>query len=93
MSELPKGIRLEKLDPGTHRTLYAVFRGRRLLGYVWSYVGFSYRGEQGWNRGIRLRDYHPVEWRYGATHHERGGPATNRTWAVRNLLRHLEHTP
>jgi hypothetical protein len=77
---------LKKIDPGSRRTAYAVHRGRRLVGYVWSVVGFSYRGTQGWNRGVRLRDYHPVEWRYGLAMGLRGLSAHNRGWAVRMLL-------
>lgn len=44
------------------RTLYEVFIGKKPIGFVWSYEGFCYRGTQGWNSGIRIRDYHPIEW-------------------------------
>lgn len=47
------------------KTLYSVEHQGRLIGYVWSEEGFSYRGTQGWNRGIRLRDYRPTEWHFG----------------------------
>ena len=43
-------------------TAYRVLLDGNLIGFVWSRRGFSYRGTEGWNRGIRLRDYHPVEW-------------------------------
>lgn len=37
------------------------------IGYVWSREGFSYRGTQGWNGGVRVRDFHPTEWCCGRT--------------------------
>lgn len=44
--------------------VYVVTVGGKIAGYVWSRKGFSYRGTQGWNRGIRIRDYHPTEWHF-----------------------------
>ena len=44
------------------RTAYEVYRGAKKIGYVFSRVGSSYRGMEGWNRGIRLKDFHPIEW-------------------------------
>lgn len=44
---------------------YSVSKDGKILGYVWKKRGFSYRGTQGWNRGIRLQDYHPIEWYFG----------------------------
>lgn len=49
----------------TIRTAYEVFDEGKSIGYVWSKEGFSYRGTQGWNSGIRIRDYSPIEWYYG----------------------------
>jgi hypothetical protein len=46
-------------------TAYRVNVGKQFVGYVWKRRGFCYRGMQGRNRDIRIRDYHPIEWRYG----------------------------
>lgn len=43
---------------------YEVFMHYSSIGFVWKVRGFSYRGMQGWNRGIRLRDYHPTHWEF-----------------------------
>lgn len=43
---------------------YAVLYAGRVIGYVWSEEGFSYRGMNGWNSGIRIRDFHPTVWGY-----------------------------
>jgi len=58
-----------KLDVSNTQYLsaYEVWDKNVKLGVVWSRRGFSYRGEQGWNRGIRIRDYHPTEWQSGQT--------------------------
>ena len=60
-------IRFHKVAPDTGliRTAYEVFVDSKSMGFVWSREGFSYRGMEGWNRGIRLKDFHPIEWRYG----------------------------
>lgn len=58
-------LSIKKEPKGLYRTVYSVWIGRRRVGFVWSTVGFSYFGDQGWNRGIRLRDFHPVEWFFG----------------------------
>lgn len=44
---------------------YSVTADGKQIGFVWKRKGFSYRGMQGWNRGIRLRDFHPIEWVWG----------------------------
>lgn len=48
-------------------TAYEVTRGADRLGFVWSFQGFSYRGDGGWNSGIRCRDFYPTRWHYGKT--------------------------
>lgn len=72
------------------RTMYEVQRNGLRVGWIWSRVGFSYRGTQGMNRGIRLRDFHPIEWRYSATYPTLasvdGKSAYNRRQAVARLL-------
>jgi hypothetical protein len=62
MSEKPKFRRVECSHA---ETAYAVEVNGEQVGFVWSRRGFSYRGTQGWNRGIRIRDFHPLEWHYG----------------------------
>lgn len=47
------------------QTAYMVEVDGELIGAVWSRKGFSYRGTKGWNRGLRCRDFHPIEWHYG----------------------------
>lgn len=42
---------------------YAVSLAGTALGFVWKTRVLSYRGTEGWNRGLRIRDYNPVEWR------------------------------
>lgn len=67
------------------RSTYEVFADGASIGFVWSKRGFSYRGTQGWNSGIRIRDFHPTEWYYGKTlDAERS--CYNRSWGVRALL-------
>lgn len=59
---------LVKVKPQSSFTLtcYQVsVKGGSVVGYVWKERGFSYRGTQGWNRGVRLKDFHPMEWHYG----------------------------
>lgn len=47
-------------------TAYSVRVSEKEVGFVWKKQTFSYRGKEGWNRGIRLHDYHPIRWEYGA---------------------------
>ena len=59
-------IRYFKIKPPSNAaTAYRVERDGEFIGYVWSRRGFSYRGTQGWNRGVRIHDYHPWEWCWG----------------------------
>jgi hypothetical protein len=58
-------IKLQRLTGHEHKTAYRVLLDGKEIGFVWSYRGHSYRGMQGWNRGIRLQDYHPTTWKYG----------------------------
>lgn len=67
-------------------TAYRVRRNGVLIGFVWSCRVLSYRGTQGWNRGIRIRDFHPLEWRSGVNPWERGQPARTRRDAVNHLI-------
>lgn len=46
-------------------TYYLIKRGGELLGYAWKEEVFTYMGTEGWNRGTRIRDYHPIEWKCG----------------------------
>lgn len=81
---------IKKMPPHNgHRTTYVVKLSRQVIGYVWSIRGFSYRGVQGWNRGVRIRDYHPIEWYYGFKLESYTGShsAYNRRLAVEALVR------
>jgi hypothetical protein len=44
---------------------YLICRGCNTLGYTWKEEVFTYMGTEGWNRGTRIRDYYPVEWKAG----------------------------
>jgi len=87
--ELPPGVQIEKLDcHGSILTAYRVTLNGQEIGFVRREVGFSYRGKQGWNRGVRLQDYHPKEWRYSRSGiYERGLHAFSRHEAVGELVR------
>jgi hypothetical protein len=81
---------LKKVDPPSGAaTCYSVTIDGRLIGYVWSERGFSYRGDQGWNRGIRLKDFHPWEWHYSG---ERGG-SSGRTYSRKQAVELLRELP
>lgn len=49
---------LRKTSPG----VYDVIADGRVLGTVERRAILSYRGTQGWNRGVRIKDYHPAAW-------------------------------
>lgn len=60
------------------------------IAYVWSIRRLSYRGMQGWNRGIRLKDFHPKTWEWGWKREDVGQSsrshlAYNLTYAVMNI--------
>ena len=59
-------------------------------GFVWSVNGFSYRGTQGWNRGIRCQDFHPIEWHQGVTLGSYSLTYQTRLRAVQAFLRNLD---
>ena len=85
---IPDGITLTKEHevPLWVLTGYRVHRGTKFLGYVWSREGHSYRGSQGWNRGIRLTDFYPTEWKYGAHLGHEGDIAYSRRMAIERLI-------
>lgn len=63
--------------------------GKR-YGWAWSHIGFSYRGTDGWNSGIRCKDFYPKEWLWsenGCHYGDKCGvPERTRTAATRRLL-------
>jgi hypothetical protein len=59
---MSENIRMERVPASGSGTCYRVLLNNEPLGYVFCRRGFSYRGTEGWNRGIRLRDFHPWEW-------------------------------
>ncbi len=69
-----------------YRTAYSVWVGKKCIGYVWSKNGFSYLGSQGWNKGYRITDFHPIDWEYGKTLAD-GRSCHNRQYGIDNLLR------
>jgi hypothetical protein len=72
--------------PGV-QAAYTVWLDGVMRGYVWKQRGFSYRGTQGWNRGIRCKDFHPIEWRYGPHIGGRAGlTCISRAAAIARLL-------
>lgn len=78
--------RLRKVEPGLNmESAYEVTWGLH-QGFVWSKRTLSYRGSQGWNRGIRLKDFHPLHWEYGKQLGERQGRADRRKDAVEKLI-------
>ena len=56
------------------------------IGKVYKKQGFSYRGTNGWNSGIRLQDFHPIEWRYREPNSSRDHWARSRKSAGESLL-------
>ena len=77
-----KLIRYRKVRSSDESCAYEVTNRKtgKLLGYVFSRRGFSYRGMQGWNAGVRLKDFHPWEWcwsRASAACPDRDGYAVN----------------
>jgi hypothetical protein len=54
-------VQVEPLDEEGHYSVLA-WPSREELGCVYKQRGFSYRGRDGYNRGIRLRDFHPTDW-------------------------------
>lgn len=78
-------VQVEPMDQEGH---YSVLEWdtKQELGYVYKRRGFSYRGKQGWNRGVRLRDFHPTEWIAMCGSRESTGQRTRRE-AVRWLIR------
>lgn len=58
------GIKFKRIERVGAQSAYEVFKDGVPIGFVWSTRVLSYRGTQGWNRGIRVRDFHPLEWRY-----------------------------
>lgn len=59
-------IDLSKQQFGSlYLSAYEVWVGGEKIGVVWSQEGFSYRGENGWNSGIRIQDFSPTEWHCG----------------------------
>lgn len=54
-------VQVEPMDETGHYRVLE-WSTKQELGCVYKHRGFSYRGKQGWNRGVRLRDFHPTEW-------------------------------
>jgi len=76
----------QKPRPG-EQTRYDVMLGETLIGHVYSSKELSYRGMQGWNRGIRLKDFHPTIWRYQTPkQYTKGAFTRNRASGVNTLL-------
>ena len=80
-------IFVKQPDSVLYLTAYEVFHADKSIGFVKKRRGFSYRGTGGWNRGIRLRDYHPIEWVYGKELHSANSWCSNRQRGAENLLR------
>jgi len=82
-------LKLKKINPPSWgRTAYQVFLGGKEIGFVWSRTELSYRGTQGWNRGVRLQDFHPICWRFSGSDMESGGfLCFNRESGIRELMR------
>jgi hypothetical protein len=74
-------------SPATSATNYQVFLNGKSIGFVWSRRILSYRGKEGWNRGLRLRDFHPAVWYYGKHYHERKTSSHRRRVAIDKLVR------
>lgn len=85
----PRNIKFKKNESGT----YSVFLDGKHIGYVFSREGFSYRGTNGWNSGIRCRDFHPTKWHYSERDSVylfvRGLGRRTRKRAVKDLLEHI----
>lgn len=77
-------IRLK--DSHSYITGYAVYGNGEKIGEAYKKRGFSYRGTNGWNSGIRLRDYHPIEWRYKGNNDTRDHYANSLKHAVERLV-------
>lgn len=43
---------------------YEVVLNGSVIGKVYRREGFSYRGTNGWNSGIRCQDFHPTVWHF-----------------------------
>jgi hypothetical protein len=85
---LPAGVKLTRVEfAHPILTAYQVTFNGKEIGYVWRQICFSYRGNQGWNRGVRLHDYHPKEWRYGRYVSDGGSYCYARHYGVGELLR------
>lgn len=82
-------LRFRKVAPtGRCLTAYEVLVDSRSIGFVWSRRTHSYRGTEGWNRGLRSKDFHPIRWYCGL---QLAGPrdatrtSYSRSQAVRDL--------
>jgi hypothetical protein len=65
--------------------------GGCVIGFVWKVRGFSYRGVDGWNRGVRLKDFHPIHWECGREPRRSDGTwHETRKLAARWLMIHAE---
>ena len=85
----PNWIHYEQLPKsGLYLTAYKAYYMGELLGTIYKKRGFSYMGTQGWNRGIRLRDYHPIEWSFkmDGDHSVKGSWALNRKSAIEKMI-------
>lgn len=71
---------------------YAVIHCRKgLIGYVWRIRKHSYRGTEGWNRGLRCRDFQPIRWGYSLSEERpRYHTSYSRQWAAECLLREFD---
>lgn len=67
-------------------TLYRVNVGKNFVGYVWSKRHFSYWGTEGWNRGLRSRDFHPIRWHAGKVEGESEQFGYSRRQVIARLL-------
>lgn len=86
------GMRKVEPHPG-ELTRYEVSCGGEVIGHVSSGKVLTYRGKDGWCRGVRLRDFHPTRWNYhtpGDDDHRR--TCYSRRDAVRRLLEAIATT-
>lgn len=84
-------IQYIKVDPGDTLGAYEVIRDGVAIGFVWKEEVFTYLGTEGWNAGVRIRDFYPIEWKCGTQlgSYNRLSHKT-RNYALRELLELLK---
>lgn len=76
-------------DSPLYLTGYDVIYNGKLIGQVFKKRSFSYRGSQGWNSGIRLHDFHPIQWNYSKVGETREWWAGSRKAAAEHLINNI----